>query len=354
MMLTGKTYRYVAFERGRNAPGSGKVDMAALVAAWAGRLQERAQPLSCVAYFGHSGNYLLDSTEDLSVSEVSRILRDTLGTIAAVFRAEDFAEWLGTLHKTLAAPALAPLGRRPTRGVVMDVQPEGGLPPKPSSSEKLIFGDFARPRIRDAWKMDILRADGKGLDPRKREGGWGIVAEAMNRARQGDWTARSLRTLDGLADKLGQRETPSADREDQPESTAAVTRVERDPRALLRQLLAETALQTAAVPLLGASTALDTAIHARRLVESAIRMLGARHALPLGRQTLFEVMGALTERGVLSPRVNVYFHAIRRLGNEAVHTGENARLTEDDGEVIAWMILLALREVLEARAPDGN
>ncbi len=81
----------------------------------------------------------------------------------------------------------------------MNVNPTGGLPPIPSSRPWVVFNPFARSRIRGLWKLDRLRPDGRALDSNSRDGGWGAVAEIMREVEGGDWTARALSTLEGVA-----------------------------------------------------------------------------------------------------------------------------------------------------------
>jgi hypothetical protein len=84
----------------------------------------------------------------------------------------------------------------------MDLNPDGAMPPRPPVSERLMFADFALPRVRGVWKLDVLRADGKALDRTKREGGWGSVSKVMRDVSGGEWTARSMRTVNRLVLKL--------------------------------------------------------------------------------------------------------------------------------------------------------
>jgi hypothetical protein len=53
------------------------------------------------------------------------------------------------------------------------------------------------------WKLDVLREDGKALDGQQREGGWGSVSQVMHRHAGGEWTARSMLTINRLAVKFG-------------------------------------------------------------------------------------------------------------------------------------------------------
>ena len=85
----------------------------------------------------------------------------------------------------------------------MSLDPQGDLPPLPASGEKIVFSAYAGRRVRGVWKLDALREDRLGLDPRRREGGWGAVAVAMRAVAGGTWTARALSTLIGVANALG-------------------------------------------------------------------------------------------------------------------------------------------------------
>jgi uncharacterized protein DUF4145 len=314
--------------------------------AWNRTLGDHGVSLRFTGSFRHTGNYLLNDSTVRPVSEVTHILSQYLRITAAIFAAPEFLRWLEELHRAQSFPPRALLGRRPTLGVVMDADASGGEPPRPPSDHRVAFGDFVRPRVREVWKFDLLLPpDFRKLDPRQREGGWGSVAEAMNRARNGLWTARSLTTLDGLAEMLGSREFfPPADFT-LSELVMQDAIVERDSRTPLRQLLAGTPLERSGTSFLNAATTVDAGIHARRLAESAVRILVAKAGL--GPGTFFESLRLLTTRGLLSERAATYFHTIRRLGNAAVHGEHDAHLTEEDVEVISRMLLIVLREVVE-------
>jgi hypothetical protein len=334
-----------------------------LLAAWNRVLRDSGIPLEFVGFVGSTGNYLLTSGEALSVQAVSRVVKESLGGLPgvhaarpfAVFAAEDFAAWVGALHVSPDSPPAAELGRTPTRGLVMDCNPEDEAPPKPTARTKLAFGEFARARVREAWKMDLLTADGKKKrkDPPGREGGWGIVAEAMNDVRPGNWTARSLETIDRMSRRLGvaAQTAPSYPPSGPLMSVTAPVTVtgQTDPRAQMRELLRGSALETVGRAFLESSTPLDLAIHGRRVAESAIRMLGARHGVIVEGRTFFEVLSDVAARNLVSERVAVYVHALRRLGNAALHGSGGASpvtLGEEDGQLINRMLMLILRETL--------
>jgi len=79
-----------------------------------------------------------------------------------------------------------------------------------NSSQARVFSDFGVPRVRAVWKLDLVK-EGKRetvvRDERRREGGWGAVAHAMKIAVGGEWTARSMKTLEGLGKQLSARAT---------------------------------------------------------------------------------------------------------------------------------------------------
>ncbi len=95
----------------------------------------------------------------------------------------------------------------------------------PSPCEWVEFSTFACPRVRGAWKLDLLSGDGRTLDWTRREGGWGAAAQLMKDLDGGDWTARSLSSLSGMAkqlwrDEAAQQWYPLSDR---PESRGAIS-----------------------------------------------------------------------------------------------------------------------------------
>ena len=46
----------------------------------------------------------------------------------------------------------------------MELNPIGGIPGLPAASEKISFAAGAIPRVRAAWKYDLLRPDGQAQD----------------------------------------------------------------------------------------------------------------------------------------------------------------------------------------------
>jgi hypothetical protein len=151
---------------------------------------------------GHTGNYVVEASNATDVNEPPGTVNRTLGIRFACFDALQFRQIVASGQSALSVPPTVPPGRRPTAGLVMDLNPRGGVPVRPPDSERLMFVDFGVPRVRGVWKLDVLREDGTALDSRKREGGWGSVSDVMRRHGGGEWTARSMRTVNRLALKL--------------------------------------------------------------------------------------------------------------------------------------------------------
>src|SRR5215467_659247 len=80
--------------------------------------------------------------------------------------------------------------------MVMDREPDGSAPDAPSLPQGARFGQQSRPRLMMVWKRDRLVPGRNILDSKARGGGWGALATAMK--PRGRWTARSLRTVEGL------------------------------------------------------------------------------------------------------------------------------------------------------------
>lgn len=156
-------------------------------------------PVEFVGFYRQTGNFLCEVHGNDQLEEVVKAIAQTEELpVFAVFPAEEFLSCLRLVRKALLqAPSFLP-GRRWTPGLVMDVSPKGGVPPTPFSDEKAAFSDIGLPRMRLAWKGDILARNGKTLDKTKREGGWGALSSRMRQAAGGVWTARSISSIEGL------------------------------------------------------------------------------------------------------------------------------------------------------------
>ena len=194
--------RFVLFEVGRANVGDARArpPMSELLRQWNAALARDGVVL--VGSVGHTGNYIAEASKASSPAALGDLFRERFVVKVATFELADFLTWATAAQTSLCALPSAPSGRRPTAGVVMDLDPEGGVPLQPASGEKVMFAPFAVPRVRGVWKMDVLRADGRGLDRTKREGGWGSISDKMMRRQGGLWTARSMRTIRLLAKRL--------------------------------------------------------------------------------------------------------------------------------------------------------
>ena len=170
---------------------------------WNSVLCQLEPPLSICATYRHTGNFVLTARASVDAQRISRHLSDVLRITFAVFAAENFLEWLRQVEIAVKNEPFVPKGRRPTLGVVMDINPQGGIPPRPVSNECMAFGSQVLPRVRVVWKFDLLAANGRTLDRNRREGGWGAVAMAIQKQYGGIWTARALSTVKGLSRRIG-------------------------------------------------------------------------------------------------------------------------------------------------------
>lgn len=174
--------------------------MDALRREWNRSLAEEG--LRVIASYGHTGNFVFCAAQRTATAQVNQVLQLVLRRRIAVFGAENYLTWLTELKLATSERPVTGAGRRATPGAVMDLNPEGATPEQPPSTERISFGSFAVPRVRLTWKRDILRDGGDALDKKRREGGWGAVAKAMRDALGGEWTARALSSLEGVAAQL--------------------------------------------------------------------------------------------------------------------------------------------------------
>jgi hypothetical protein len=176
-----------------------RLNMDALLRDWNRTLAANRYPVKFVRSYRHTGNFLLQASEEESIERVAGALTVLpLSPAFAVFQQEDFLVFLSSAHHALKQTPRVISGRRWTPGVVMDTNLKAGIPPVPPSDERVAFGEFAVPRIRIAWKGDVLSETGNKLDSAQREGGWGALSNRMKQIAGGMWTARSMSTVEGI------------------------------------------------------------------------------------------------------------------------------------------------------------
>lgn len=201
--------KYVAFAVGVGGFERGRLPIHSLLTDWNTRLAAEATGLHLRQGYGKTGNFFLTAEADRETGEIARLLCDTLERKFAVFPTEELFRGLKQIQASAHTPNPPP-DRVPTFGVVMDVNPEGSIPPRPSDSEWVEFSPAAVSRIRGVWKLDLPTPGGKKNDPTRREGGWGAVSEVMKKLCGGDWTSRSLTTLEEMAKRLWADDAPAA------------------------------------------------------------------------------------------------------------------------------------------------
>ena len=185
---------YLAFEVGRSNLGDkhARLPMPELRELWNRKLE--AQGISIRASYGHTGNYVIQSPLGLQV--LSSVASSILERTFTIFHAAEVADFLDQAA-SVELPSSS-FGLRLAPGAVMSVDPLASAPATLSPTERVVVSSLVRPRLCFVWKKDILRQDGRALDRKKRQGGWGAVARDIEAACGGRWTARSLRSIKGL------------------------------------------------------------------------------------------------------------------------------------------------------------
>lgn len=188
---------------GRNGP-EGRPTSAELCQRWNTIYEEGGTPFYIWPAYRGTGNFFLAGAEGWTVEKVAARLRVATRRGFAVFTKADYLAWVCEFETALPRKPEPLAGRRMTPGAVMDTNPNGGMPPVPPSVTPFISNGFVRPRVLGVYKVDRLRRDGRALDASvsARDGGWGAIAQAMRRKHGGEWTARALSTLAGVAGRL--------------------------------------------------------------------------------------------------------------------------------------------------------
>ncbi|MCA9470202.1 MAG: hypothetical protein KC643_32795 [Nitrospira sp.] len=176
-----------------------------LLREWNQRLRDlKNMKLEFVRSFGHTGNYLIQAPAGVHLEEILLLIsRLQLSHNFVLFDYSDFFEILVPIRCALKQLPSAVPCRRWSPGIVMDMDVKGRVPPFPFSDDKVRFGAFAVSRIRTAWKGDILNIEGQKLDNRRREGGWGSLSYRMRNIAGGSWTARSMKSVEGIVKIAG-------------------------------------------------------------------------------------------------------------------------------------------------------
>jgi hypothetical protein len=150
-------------------------------------LMSRGVPIRVSAAYGHTGNFIVRGTATRVAARDA--LSDVLSTSCVVMTLSE----LGTLVELLEPQTRKGMMRN-TPGVVMQVR-RTVVNFRPWSTCRGNYYGFKAGSVL-AFKRDRLTGTGT-LDPNQRGGGWGALAGDVAKCLQGQWTARSLRTLRG-------------------------------------------------------------------------------------------------------------------------------------------------------------
>jgi hypothetical protein len=307
-----------------------------LVAAWNQRWTVAGSPCRVVGWFHKTGNFLLDLPEGGAADGVAALQSVSPEDAFAVFDLSAFELWVSVVRQAAREPPPAQEGRRWTPGVVMNLALDASIPPLPPSPDGVLrFGLEAQPRLRVAWKHDLLRPGTNVLDPQHREGGWGRVAKTMQRHAGGEWTARALSRIEGLLAQLVE-----------PGSSSGPPLQEEGPRTQAptgRPSSTESGWVTARPP--SPSPPHLALMAARREAEQLVRVLCQRSGLPVTGKRFLDLCHDVESRRLLTPRSLVYLHSIRRLGNLAAHPETGSEFTGDDADLIAALLRAVQREL---------
>jgi hypothetical protein len=152
-------------------------------------------PLQVVGFFGHTGNFLV-SCSITDPESVRACFIGQLQTDWIVRRIEDVKSAV-TASATYPKPE-ARAGIRWTQGLAFSEDPNVECR-RLQRTPRAILWEVCR-GISGVCKADCL-AERDILDRHRRSGGWGKISEDIGNQLGGRWTARSLRTVQGLLRK---------------------------------------------------------------------------------------------------------------------------------------------------------
>jgi hypothetical protein len=152
-------------------------------------------PLQVVGFFGHTGNFLVSCSLTDPEAVKARFIGQ-LETDWIVRRIEDVKRAV-TESATYPEPD-ARAGTRWTQGLAFSEDPNLDCR-RLQRTPRAILWEVCR-GISGVWKADSL-AERDILDRNRRSGGWGKISEDIGTQLGGRWTARSLRTVQGLLRK---------------------------------------------------------------------------------------------------------------------------------------------------------
>ena len=144
-------------------------------------------------FYGHTGNFVVESGGP-SGRDLKSALADWMGTFVTVLEIERVRSYSASAAARPAPPG-EPLVRW-TPGLALRVR-GGGQLRSDAETQRAVYHPLDHDAVA-VLKRDFLLVDSDKLDPERRLGGWGAVAKEVGDRAGGVWTARSLRTVDGL------------------------------------------------------------------------------------------------------------------------------------------------------------
>jgi hypothetical protein len=315
--------------------------MSELVTSWNERWEASAAGARIVHTFHKTGNFVLD-LEHGGLTEAVAAFRLVASTDRfAVFPVSTFRVWLASAREAARRRPPVEAGRRWTPGVVMNLALDAPVPPRPPLLGVIRFGEEAQPRLRFAWKHDLLKPGSNVLDPMRREGGWGAVAKAMQTHAAGVWTARALSSVEGL---IAFEVTDF----DVPEGSGLETSRAAPDRVPLRQTTG-TALVASGRDRLEPTEPHLVVMAARRAAEQWTRQVCQRAGVDVSGKRFLELCHEIESRRLLGPKAVIALHTLRRLGNLAAHAESGVEFTVEDSELVTKMLRSLPADALNAQ-----
>jgi hypothetical protein len=308
-----------------------------LVALWNEKWKAAGVSAQVSRSYHKTGNFVLDLGDGGVREALQAFQLVTPEDRFAVFDWEPFERWVAMVGAAAKTPPPPVQGRRWTPGMVMSVELEGRTPPEPpapKTARRWLFGAQAAPRLRMAWKHDLLQPGTDILDPRRREGGWGAVAKAMQDHAGGEWTARAYSSVAGL---IGEVDLAS-----QPKPATSV-----DQMAVSGPSSRAPAAKQQASPepedVDGSDQKADLVVIAvRREAERIAREVCQRGGLATAGMTFANLIHAAQDQRALSQRCIALLQAVRHLGNAAAHP-EKGRTFGREESAIAETLLRVIK-----------
>jgi len=135
LVAPGFSKQFVVFEVGRANVGDTRKRPLATELITACNAVLKADGVRLTGSVAHTGNYIAETTGNIATSDLTDMFL-RLKVRMAVFPEVEFRSWVSAAHDAFAVHPHTPADRRPTAGVVMNLDSNGGIPPEPHRQTK--------------------------------------------------------------------------------------------------------------------------------------------------------------------------------------------------------------------------